>query len=497
MDRTFSGQSRGVITMSNRFQSCFDAQKARFDTDATKSLAWRLEQLDRMERMLREHQQALCAALHQDFGKPPFEQLFEITVPLGVIQYYRDNLKALMAPQPVPIPPELEARGNRGLVFKEPYGVTLVIGPFNAPILLLLDPAIAALAAGNTVILKPANTTPATAELLSRCITKHFNPEDVAIVTGGREEIAALLELPFDFIFFTGSSAVGKVVLRAAAEHLTPVVLELGGQNPTVVDASANLDIAVDRIAWGHNAIAGQWCVAPGYVCVHRSIADAFITRLRRSLIHMYGEDPRHSPDFARMISEHDAERVASYILPDKVVHGGRFDVPGRYVEPTVLYPSAWTDPAMQQEVFGPVLPVIPYDDLREVVGLIKRRPRPLAAYIFSKEPAAIDYFLGSVSFGGGCVNQTNLHCWIDSLPFGGVGYSGMGKYYGKAGFDTLSNTKAMLIGNPDEVLDVFPPYAGKDIAGSLGLFAWTEPPAPGDDASPMSDTYTHPNATD
>lgn len=228
----------------------------------------------------------------------------------------------------------------------------------------------------------------------------------------------------------------------------------------------------MDRIAWGHNAIAGQWCVAPGYVCVHRSIADEFIARLKRSLTAMYGEDPARSPDFARMISEHDTQRVASYIVPEKVVHGGRYDVPGRYVEPTVLYPSAWDDPAMQQEIFGPVLPVLPFDDLRELVRIIKRRPRPLAAYVFSTDKAAVDYVLGSVSFGGGCVNQANLHCWIDSLPFGGVGCSGMGKYYGKAGFDTLSNTKAVLIGNPDVVLDVFPPYAGKDIAGTLGLFA-------------------------
>src|SRR5690606_1885534 len=198
---------------------------------------------------------------------------------------------------------------------------------------------------------------------------------------------------------FTGSSAVGKVVMRAAAEHLTPVILELGGQNPTVVDATANLDIAVDRIAWGHNAISGQWCIAPGYVCVHRSIADEFIARLKRSLVAMYGKDPSRSPDFARMISEHDAERVASYILPEKVVHGGRYDIPGRYVEPTVLYPSDWDDPAMQQEVFGPVLPVLPYDDLEEVIATIKRKPKPLAAYIFSTDPEMIERFVGSASF--------------------------------------------------------------------------------------------------
>jgi len=457
--------------MANKFQSILDAQKARFLTDVTKCQAWRLDQLGRIERMLTEHQEEFCAALYQDFRKPPFEQLFEITVPLGNIRYYREHLKDLMAPQRVAIPKGLEANGNVGLILKEPFGPTLVIGPFNAPILLLLDPAIAALAAGNPVVLKPANTTPATAALFQKYIPQYFDPEDVAVVTGGREEIGELLELPFDFIFFTGSSHVGKVVMRAAAENLTPVILELGGQNATIVDETANLDIAADRIAWGHNAISGQWCIAPGYVYVHESVAEAFITRLKAAIVRMYGADPQQSPDFARMISEHDAQRVASYILPDKVVHGGRYDVAARYVEPTVLYPSTWDDPALQQEVFGPVLPVLPYADLQEIVDIIKRKPKSLAAYIFSKNKTNIDFMLGSLSFGGGCVNQTNLHCWIDSLPFGGVGYSGMGKYYGKAGFDALSNTKAMLIGNPDLELDVFPPYAGKDIAKNLSVF--------------------------
>lgn len=461
-----------VATMANRFQSLLDTQRNHFLSDATKSHAWRIEQLDRMERMLLEHQDEFCQALHADFRKPPFEQMFEITVPTGVIRYYREHLKELMAPQAVPIPEGLEATGNRGVILKEPYGVTLVIGPFNAPILLLLDPAIAALAAGNTVVLKPANTTPATAALFQKYIPQYFAPENVTVVTGGRDEIAELLQLPFDFIFFTGSSAVGKVVMRAAAENLTPVILELGGQNPTIVDETANLDIAVDRIAWGHNAISGQWCIAPGYVYVHESVADEFIAKLKAAVVKMYGADPQRSPDFARMISRRDAERVASYILPEKVVHGGRCDIEDRYVEPTILYPSTWDDPALQQEVFGPVLPVLQYRDLKEIVGIIKRKPKSLAAYIFSKDQRNIDYVLGSLSFGGGCINQTNLHCWIDSLPFGGVGYSGMGKYYGKAGFDALSNTKAMLIGNPDLELDVFPPYAGKNIARNLSVFS-------------------------
>lgn len=456
----------------NTFQNIFDTQREFFFSDTTKAFEWRMDQLNRMERFLTENQDAFCDALNKDFGKPPFEQLFEITVPLGVIRYYKENLRNLMAPEQVEIPKGLEETGNKGMIYKEPYGVTLVIGPFNAPVLLLLDPAIAALAAGNTVILKPANTTPTVADLFQKLIPEYFEADSVAVVTGGREQISELLQLPFDFIFFTGSSAVGKIVMRAAAENLTPVILELGGQNPTVVDETANLDIAVDRITWGHNAISGQWCIAPGYVYVHESIAQEFIDRLKASIRKMYGEDPQQSPDFARMISEHDAERVASYIIPEKTVIGGRYDIKGRYVEPTVLYPSSWEDPAMQQEVFGPVLPVLVYSDLREIADIIKRKPKSLAAYIFSKKQENIDYFLNTVSFGGGCVNQTNLHCWIDSLPFGGVGYSGMGKYYGKAGFDALSNAKAMLIGNPDLELDVFPPYEGKDIAKNLSVFS-------------------------
>lgn len=455
----------------NKYQPLFDTQKDLFYTDKTKTYEWRIEQLEKVEKMLLENQEAFCEALHKDFNKPPFEQMFEITVPLGVVRYYKENLKSLMQPEVVEIPKGLEATGNKGMIYKEPYGVTLVIGPFNAPILLLLDPAIAALAAGNTVVLKPANTTPKTAQLFEELVPKYFEPEAVTVVTGGKEEITELLLLPFDFIFFTGSATVGKIVMKAAAENLTPIILELGGQNPTIVDETANLDIAVDRIAWGHNAISGQWCIAPGYVYVHENVVDKFLEKIKKATTKMYGENPQNSPDYARMISEHDVDRMVSYIVPEKIILGGRFDRSDRYVEPTIMYPVEWSDAVMQQEIFGPILPIMKYNNLKEVVEIIKRKPKSLAAYIFSKNQENVDYFLNSVSFGGGCVNQTNLHCWIDSLPFGGVGTSGMGKYYGKAGFDALSNTKAMLIGNPDLELDVFPPYANKDIAKNLSIF--------------------------
>ena len=457
--------------MKNRFQSVFDCQSECFQSNRTKPREWRIDQLERMARMLDENREVLCEALFNDFRKPAFEQSVEINVPLGVIDFYLKNLDELMRPEEVEIPSGLLDRGYRGVVYREPYGVTLVIGPFNAPILLLLDPAITALAAGNPVVLKPANATPHTAKVLIDILPRYFLPECVSIVAGGRQEISELLELPFDFIFFTGSTNVGKIVMRAAAEHLTPVVLELGGQNPTIVDETANIDIAADRIIWGHNAIAGQWCVSPGYVCVHESVADRLVEAMKRSITKMYGTDPRLSPDFARLISKRDAERVAGYILEDKTVAGGNADIEERYVAPTILYPSGWGDPAMQQEIFGPVLPVLRYTELDQVVTAIKQKPKPLAAYIFSKRPETIDFVLANLSFGGGCINQVNIQSWVHKLPFGGVGLSGMGKYYGKAGFDALSNSKSILVGNPDEELDIFPPYAEKDLATTLSPF--------------------------
>jgi aldehyde dehydrogenase (NAD+) len=459
--------------MDNPYEGMLAVQRRRFQTGVTRSAEWRRHQLGQMRRLLTENREGLTRALYADFRKPPFEQLFEITVPLGVIDYYDTNLEALMAPEEVAVPPGLANAGNRGVLYKEPFGPTLVIGPFNAPILLLLDPAVAALAAGNPVVLKPANTTPTTASLLSDLVGQYFDPADVAVVTGGRQEIAALLDLRFDFIFFTGSSAVGKVVMRAAAEHLTPILLELGGQNPTIVDGTADLRSAANWIAWGHNAISGQWCIAPGYVCAHDDVADRFVEELRAATIRMYGEDPQQSPDLARMISEHDTERVASYILPDKVVLGGRVDVGDRYVEPTILYPSDWTDPALQQEVFGPVLPVLRYAELDGVIASIQTKERPLAAYIFTEDDRVRDEVIARLSFGGGCVNQTNIHCWVDSLPFGGVGHSGLGKYYGKRGFEALSNIKSMLVSDRAGTTDVFPPYAGKDPYQMLSPFVW------------------------
>ena len=273
--------------------------------------------------------------------------------------------------------------------------------------------------------------------------------------------MTAILKLPFDFIFFTGSTKVGKIVARAAAENLTPVLLELGGQNPALVDETANIKDAAKKIIWGATAWGGQWCTSPGYAYVHESIAEAFVAEAKAALRELYGKDPKANPDYSRMIGANDVARLTALIDPAKVVVGGQSDAAARYLDPTILYPVHWEDPIMEDEIFGPLLPVLTYRTLDQAMDRIAGGPAPLAAYIFSKDQAAIDRFIGQLSFGGGAVNQVNIHLFVATMPFGGVGPSGMGHYYGKYGFDALTHAKSVLISPPDVSIDhLFPPYS-------------------------------------
>jgi len=280
-------------------------------------------------------------------------------------------------------------------------------------------------------------------------------------VTGHREEVTELLKLPFDFIFFTGSTNTGKVVARAAAENLTPVLLELGGQNPALVDETANIPDAAKKIVWGAMAWGGQWCTSPGYAYVHESVAEAFVAEAKAALIALYGKDPKANPDYSRIISAREVSRLAALIDPAKVVTGGRSDPDARYLDPTIIHPVSWDDQIMEDEVFGPILPILTYRTLEEAFGRISAAPRPLAAFIFSRSQNAIDRFIGELSFGGGAVNQVNINLFVETMPFGGVGSAGMGHYYGKYGFDMLTHAKSMLISQPDVAIDhLFPPYS-------------------------------------
>jgi len=330
---------------------------------------------------------------------------------------------------------------------------------------LSLRPAIAALSAGNPCILKLSEALLATDELLLELIPKYFQPEVFSAVVGARDTVTNLLKLPFDFLFLTGSVGVGKVVMRAAAEHLTPVLLELGGQNPAIVDETANIPDAAKKIVWGAMTWGGQWCTSPGYAVVHESVAEEFVRECKKAVVELYGKDPKSNPDYSRVISPAAVERLAVLIDPKKVVYGGKSDTQARYLDPTILYPISWSDKIMEDEIFGPLLPILIYSELGKLIEKIKSLPKPLAGYVFSRNQLAIDRVLRSVSFGGGAVNQTNVFLFIESMPYGGVGASGIGNYYGKYGYDSLTHAKSILISPPDVAIDhLFPPYTKKKV---------------------------------
>ena len=446
-------------------EELFGKQRANFGTDVTKTYEWRVDQLDRLIRMHKENFKRFADASSRDFKTASQENVFEAAAPIATAEYAKSQLKEWMKPVEAPLPKFLAASGHKGMAYREPYGVTLIICPFNGPLLLSLRPAVAALSAGNPCILKLSEALLATDELRLELIPKYFEPEALSAVVGGRETVTNLLKLPFDFIFLTGSVGVGKVVMRAAAEHITPVLLELGGQNPAIVDQTANIPDAAKKIVWGAMAWGGQWCTSPGYAVVHESVAAAFVAECKKAVVELYGADPKNNPDYSRVISAAAVNRLASLIDPGKVVYGGRSDAAARYLDPTILYPISWSDKIMEDEIFGPMLPILTYSDLGALITKIKSMPRPLAGYVFSRDQKAIDGVLTSLSFGGGAVNQTNVFLFIESMPYGGVGTAGIGNYYGKYGFDSLTHAKSVLVSPPDVAIDhLFPPYTKEKV---------------------------------
>jgi aldehyde dehydrogenase (NAD+) len=454
-------------------EELFGKQRAYFGTDVTKTYEWRVDQLNRLTRMLTENYQHFADASCKDFKTATQENAFEVSASIATSEFAKSQLKEWMKPVEAPVPKFLAASGHKGMVYREPYGVTLIICPFNGPLLLSLRPAVAALSGGNPCILKLSEALLATDELLLDLIPKYFEPEAFSAVVGGRELVTDVLKLPFDFIFLTGSVAVGKVVMRAAAEHITPVLLELGGQNPAIVDETANISDAAKKIVWGAMAWGGQWCTSPGYAVVHDSVAKEFVAECKTAVVELYGTDPKSNSDYSGVISPAAVERLASLIDPKKVVYGGKFDAPARYLDPTILYPVTWSDKIMEDEIFGPLLPILTYSDLGTLLAKIKSLPKPLAGYMFSCNQQSIDRVLQSLSFGGGAVNQTNVFLFIESMPYGGVGTSGIGNYYGKYGYDSLTHAKSILISPPDVAIDhLFPPYTKEKVQA---LSQWFE----------------------
>src|ERR1700738_2148578 len=333
----------------NQFQEIFDKQKAYFDSDATKSYQWRIDQLTHLENLCNKNSETLEAAMSSDFKTASQEKVFEVMAPVGTAAFAKAELREWMQPVDVVVPKALRESGHTAKVYREPYGVTLVIGPFNGPLTLLFDPAVQVLAAGNPCILKLPEGLPATSKLLLDLVPKYFDPRAVSAVTGSEEEVTELLKLPFDFIFFTGSVRVGKIVMEAAAKNLTPILLELGGQNPVFVDATANIPDAAKKIVWGATAWGGQWCTSPGYAYVHESIAEEFVAECKKAMVELYGTDPKRRPDdYSRIISPKAVDRFVSLIDQSKVVAGGSADREARYIGPTLLYPGTWGDPIME-----------------------------------------------------------------------------------------------------------------------------------------------------
>src|SRR5271170_5874531 len=456
----FQAASVQPATEETRAEDLFDRQKAYFASDATKTYEWRSDQIDRLIRMLKDNYKRFSDASCNDFKTAVQENVFEVSASIATAEFVKSQLAEWMKPVEAPLPKSLAASGHKGVVYREPYGVTLIICPFNGPLLLSLRPAVAALSAGNPCILKLSEALPATDELLLELIPKYFEPEALSAVVGGKNVVNKLLALPFDFIFLTGSVGVGKVVMRAAAEYLTPVLLELGGQNPAIVDETANIPDAAKKIVWGKMAWGGQWCTSPGYAYVHESVAEKFVAEAKSALIALYGKDPRNNPDYSRVINAREVSRLAALLDPAKVIAGGKSDPEASYLDPTLVYPVTWDDKIMEDEVFGPILPILTYRTLDEAMKRISKGPRPLAAFIFSRDQKAIDRFTGELSFGGGAVNQVNVHLFVESMPFGGVGSAGIGHYYGKYGFDMLTHAKSMLISKPDVAIEhLFPPY--------------------------------------
>jgi aldehyde dehydrogenase (NAD+) len=458
----------------NRFKKIFEAQKALFASGITRTYEWRVEQLDRMARMIRENEKRFQEAMAKDFKTASQEVIFETQASAGESEVQKSQLKEWMKPVEAPVPRFLARTGHKGMVYREPYGVALIIGPFNGPLLLLIRPALAALAAGNTCVLTLSEALPATTAALLELVPKYFEPSAVTAVAGGKEQNTELLKLSFDFIFFTGSTFVGKIIARAAAETLTPVLLELGGMNPAVVDPTANIPDAAKKIVWGAMAWGGQWCTSPGYAYVHESIAKEFVAEAKKALLELFGEDPKSNSDYSRIINERAVERLASLIDPAKVIAGGKADPKAHYLDPTLLYPISWEDKIMEDEIFGPILPILTYKTFDEAMTRMAATPHALAGFIFSRDQKTIDRFIGELSFGGGGVNLVNVHLFVETMPFGGTGSAGMGHYYGKYGFDALSHAKSILISLPEVAIEhLYSPFTNEKNQALKGWFEY------------------------
>lgn len=448
-------------TTLEKQQEIFQSQKSFFNTQQTKTYSFRKQQLLKLRGIIKSNEQAITSALSKDFGKPPFESyVTEIGFLYDEINYTLKHLKSWMKSKRVGT--GLVHFPSRSKIIYEPKGVTLIIGPWNYPFQLVIAPMIAAIAAGNTCMIKPPEETPHTSNLVKQLIEPNFDSNFIAVIMGvGSVVVPELMKNNrFDHVFFTGSVPVGRIIAQLAAPQLTPVTLELGGKSPAIIDKSANLKIAARRIAFGKFLNAGQTCVAPDYLLIHEDVKENFLDELRATIIEFYGIFPTESKDLTQIVNVKRYETLKAYLKQGKVIFGGTFDDESRKIEPAIIQGVNENDSLFHEEVFGPILPVYYYNTNEEAVDLIQKNSDPLAFYIFTSNTTTEKYFLDRVRFGGGSVNSTIVHLANPELPFGGVGNSGMGNYHGKSGFLTFSHEKSILkTGTWFDLRKKYPPY--------------------------------------
>ena len=419
-------------------------QRDYFNSGATKSVKFRKEQLIHLKNLVSTHEADFIAALKKDLRKHEFEAYAtEIGFVLIELKKAISNIDKWARPRTVPTP-LFHFNGN-SYVQPEPYGVTLIVSPWNYPFQLLFAPLVGAMAAGNTAVLKPSEFAPATSAMIAKVISENFPPEYLACVEGGIPESKALLDEKFDYIFFTGGTNVGRIVYQAAAKYLTPVTLELGGKSPCIVDRDTNISLTAKRIVWGKFVNAGQTCIAPDYILVDKSVKDQLVAKMIEYIKKSYGNDAQSSEHYPRIINNQHLKRVAAYIEEGDILFGGKVDAADNYIEPTLLENVPEDARVMTDEIFGPVLPIIGFDNMKEAIDFINKRPKPLALYIFSKNEKKVQKVLSETSAGGVTVNDTLLHIANPHLPFGGVGDSGIGAYHGQLSFDVFSHMKSVL----------------------------------------------------
>ncbi|WP_337128595.1 aldehyde dehydrogenase, partial [Staphylococcus aureus] len=424
----------------------------------------RKEQLKKLSKAIKSYESDILEALYTDLGKNKVEAYAtEIGITLKSIKNARKELKNWTKTKNVDTP--LYLFPTKSYIKKEPYGTVLIIAPFNYPFQLVFEPLIGAIAAGNTAIIKPSELTPNVARVIKRLINETFDANYIEVIEGGIEETQTLIHLPFDYVFFTGSENVGKIVYQAASENLVPVTLEMGGKSPVIVDETANIKVASERICFGKFTNAGQTCVAPDYILVHESVKDDLITALSKTLREFYGQNIQQSPDYGRIVNLKHYHRLTSLLNSAQmnIVFGGHSDEDERYIEPTLLDHVTNDSAIMQEEIFGPILPILTYQSLDEAIAFIHQRPKPLSLYLFSEDENATQRVINDLSFGGGAINDTLMHLANPKLPFGGVGASGMGRYHGKYSFDTFTHEKSYIFKSTRLESGVhLPPYKGK-----------------------------------